>query len=70
MNNPSSKRRPQEVAALAHDYLARSRGDAVHALHDALRDAVWLREEAEQREDRLSRSVSRGYVRGSLLRQQ
>ncbi|MCG5249605.1 hypothetical protein [Methylorubrum extorquens] len=70
MNNPSPKRRPQDVAALAHEYLARNRGDAVHALHDALRDAVWLRDEAEQREERISRSVSHGYVRGGLLRQQ
>ncbi|MFD6318609.1 hypothetical protein [Methylorubrum thiocyanatum] len=70
MNNPSPKRRPQDVAALAHEYLARNRGDAVHSLHEALMDAVWLREEAEQREERLSRSISRGYVRGGLLRPQ
>lgn len=70
MSNPSPKRRPQDVAALAHEYLARNRGDAVYALHDALRDAVWLREEAEQREERLSRAVSRGYVREGLYRRQ
>lgn len=70
MSNPSPKRRPQDVAALAHEYLARNRGDAVHALHEALTDAAWLREEAEQREKRLSRAVSHGYVRDGLYRRQ
>lgn len=70
MNDPSPKRRPQDVAALAHEYLARNRGDAVHALNDALRDAVWLREEAQQREERLSRAVSHDYVREGLYRRQ
>ena len=70
MSNPSPKRKPQEVAALAHEYLARNRGDAVHALHEALMDALWLREEAEQREERLSRAVSHGYVREGLYRRQ
>ena len=68
MSNPSPKRRPQDVAALAHEYLARNRGDAVHALQDALRDALWLREEAQQREERFSRAVSHGYVREGLYR--
>jgi hypothetical protein len=65
MSNPSPKRRPQDVAALAHEYLARKRGDAVQ---DALRDALWLREEAQQREERFSRAESHGYVREGLYR--
>ena len=42
----------------------------MHARHEALMDAIWLREEAEQREERLSRAVSHGYVRAGLNRRQ
>lgn len=61
MSKSSPKRRPQDVAALAHEHLARNRRDAVHTLHDALKDAGRLPKEIQQRKERLSRAVSHVY---------
>lgn len=67
---PDHKRTPRDVAKLASAYLARSRGDAVVALQEAITDALQEQEEAKKREIAKERCISRGYVRaGSPTRQ-
>ncbi|GEP07712.1 hypothetical protein MOX02_57500 [Methylobacterium oxalidis] len=61
MADTTKKRTPGDVAAIAVAYLAKSRGDAVRALHDAISDALDdLSDERDKAKDRL---ISHGYAR-------
>ena len=57
---------PSTVEAIAAAYLQASGGDSAAALHRAIADALADLREAERRERRCERWISRGYVRGAL----
>jgi hypothetical protein len=63
---PNRKRNPRDVAKLASAYLARSRGDAVLALQEAIVDALDEQWEAEKREVAKEGCISSGYVRAGF----
>lgn len=56
---------PSTVEAIAALYLRASGGDAAAALHRVIADALADLREAEGRERRCERLISRGYVRGA-----
>lgn len=70
MSATAHKRAPRDIADTASAYLARARGDAVRALHEAVQDAMWERDLAQERQQRLEQAVSHGYVRAAAARAQ
>lgn len=66
MADTTKKRTPGDVAAIAVAYLAKSRGDATRARHDAISDALDDLSEADEREKAKDRLISHGYVRAGL----
>lgn len=67
---PKHKRTPKDVAKLANAYLARSRGDAVVTLQEAITGASKEQEDAETRAIAEEQCISRAYVRAGSLKQQ
>jgi len=70
MNDPTRKRTPADVAAMARHYLDRSQGNARAALEEAISDALWAQQEAQEREQQLLCGVSHGYVQAGSSRRQ
>ena len=69
-SNTAHKRQPRDIVGTASAYLARARGDAVLALHEAIQDAMWERDLAQEWQLRLEQAVSHGYVRAASARGQ
>lgn len=70
MSTTAHTRAPRDIAGTASAYLMRARGDAVLALHEAIQDAMWERDLAQERQQRLEQAVSHGYVRATSARGQ
>ncbi len=70
MSATAHTRQPRDIAGTASAYLARARGDAVLALHEAIQDAMWERDAAQERQLLLEQAVSHGYVRAAAARGQ